>query len=196
MCPNLLGDARLYALLLECDRDLAEETRRGGCRCGGVLHSARYGRKPRGAGVALPEGYDRRESFCCAEDECRARTTPPSLRFLGRKVYLGAVVALATAMKHGVSARRAAELRRAIGVSRKTLGRWRVWWSEVFVATTFWRTAGALLSPPVPATELPTSLLARFGGAGTVEGLVRLLDFIKPVTTESAGGGARRTMGI
>lgn len=68
MCPSLLGDARLYAMLLRCDEDLASGARAAGCECGGVLHSARYGRTPRGATVALPEGYDRRDSFCCAEE--------------------------------------------------------------------------------------------------------------------------------
>jgi len=32
--------------------------------------------------------------FCCAVDGCRSRATPPSLRFLGRKVYLAAIVVL------------------------------------------------------------------------------------------------------
>jgi hypothetical protein len=195
MCPNLLGDARLYEMLLRCDEELAAAARAGGCPCGGVLHSARYPRKPRGAQGRLPEGYDRRGSFCCAAEGCRQRTTPASLRFLGRKVYLGAVVTLVTAMKHGVTARRAAELRRAIGVSRKTLARWRTWWTEVFVATSFWQTARALVSPPVAVGELPASLLCRFADAGSVEGLVRFLDFIKPVTTATAGGGERKTMG-
>lgn len=194
MCPNLLGDARLYAMLLRCDEDLASAARTAGCPCGGVLHSAQYGRKPRGAGAPLPEGYDRRHSFCCNREGCRQRTTPPSLRFLGRKVYLGAVVTLVTAMKHGLTAHRAAELRRAVGASRETLARWRTWWTEVFVTTSFWQAARALLSPPVAVVELPASLLDRFVGAGTVEGLVHFLDFIKPVTTGSAGG-ERRSMG-
>jgi hypothetical protein len=194
MFPSLLGDARLYAILLKYDGDLATEVRVGGCACGGVLHSARYGRKPRGsAEIALPEGYDRRDSFCCAEEGCRRRTTPPSLRFLGRKVYLGAVVTLVTAMKHGVTGRRATALRGAVGVSRRTLARWRAWWAEVFVVTPFWQLGRARLSPPVSEGALPASLLERFEGAGTIEGLVRLLDFIKPVTTTS--GGERKSMG-
>jgi hypothetical protein len=193
MCPTLLGDAKLYAILLTYDGDLAAEARDAGCACGGVLHSARYARKPRGVGgVALPDGYDRRASFCCAEDGCRRRTTPPSLRFLGRKVYLAAFVTLVTAMKHGVTDRRAAALRRVVGVSRQTLARWRTWWREVFVETAFWQTARALLSPPVVTRELPFSLLERFEGGGTVEGLVKMLAFIKPVTTTS--GGERRSM--
>ncbi|NLS97786.1 MAG: hypothetical protein GXX96_37065 [Planctomycetaceae bacterium] len=36
-------------------------------------------------------------------DGCRKRTTPLSVRFLGRKVYLGAVVVLVAAMRQGPS---------------------------------------------------------------------------------------------
>lgn len=187
MCPNLLGDARLYALLLKCDLDLAVEARSAGCACGGVLHSARYPRKPCGATVGLPEGYDRRESFCCAEEGCRKRTTPPSVRFLGPKVYLGAVVALVSALRYGPTARRVAELRRVIGASRRTLARWRAWWLEVFTTTPFWRAAGALV-PGASSSELPASLLASFVESDEVLRLYQFLDFIKPVTTRSGGG--------
>jgi hypothetical protein len=103
MCLKILEDSRLYVLLLKFDADLAEVARISGCACGGVLHRASYARKPR-AGVmvvAQPEGFDRRYSFCCAEDDCRKRTTPGSVRFLGPKVYLGAVVVLVTALRHG-----------------------------------------------------------------------------------------------
>jgi len=55
---------------------------------------------------AAPDGYDRRHSFCCAEESCRRRTTPASVRFLGPKVYLGAIVALVTALRHGANAGR------------------------------------------------------------------------------------------
>ena len=49
MSSTLLTDARLYALLKRCDEDLAMTIRDAGCRCcGGVLHSARYRRQPRG----------------------------------------------------------------------------------------------------------------------------------------------------
>jgi hypothetical protein len=186
MCPNLLGDSRLYVLLLKCDLDLASETKAAGCACGGVLHSARYERKPRGATAGLPAGYDRRESFCCAADGCRKRMTPPSVRFLGSKVYLGAVVALISALRHGPTARRVAELQRAIGASRRTLARWRTWWTEVFTTTPFWRAARALV-PGALSSELPSSLLASFVESDDVKRLYRLLDFIKPVTTRSGG---------
>jgi hypothetical protein len=73
-----LTDARLYEVLARIDDDLAETARRAGCAvCQGVLHSARFPRKPRGGPAELPTGYDRRHSFCCAADGCRKRRTPP-----------------------------------------------------------------------------------------------------------------------
>ena len=98
----LLQDARLYAFLLQADRDLADTAQRSVCRfCGGRLHSACYRRKPRG----VPDGIDPgpafpvRFSFCCRVDGCRRRHTPPSVRFLGRKVYLSVMVVLLTTLR-------------------------------------------------------------------------------------------------
>jgi hypothetical protein len=187
MCPDLLSDTRLYALLLKFDQDLFAQTRAQGCPCGGVLHSASYGRKPRGAQTALPEEYARRHSLCCDQDGCRKRRTPPSLRFLGRKVYLGAVVVVVTAMRHGVTAARGASLSAAVGASRETLERWRRWWTEAFAATAFWQRASGMLHAPVAEGELPASLLARLDAPDEHWRVVRFLDFIKPVTTAAVG---------
>jgi len=97
--PVITARARAHLLvllaLLLFDRDLAEGYRLEGCPCGGSLHRAAYVRKPRGVPWGLPEGFCIRESFCCSREGCRRRLTPPSLRFLGRRVYLGAVVVVA-----------------------------------------------------------------------------------------------------
>lgn len=180
-----LSDGRLYELLQRCDEDLAAEQRAGGCpRCGGVLHSACYPRKPRGfAGLGAQYGW--RLSFCCAREDCRKRATPPSLRFLGRKVYLGAVVVLVSALRCGPTPVRLRYLEQRVGVNRRTVARWRKWWCEQFIATSFWRAAGGRLMPPVSPTQLPASLLERFAGAAR-ERLVSLLRFIAPLTTASA----------
>src|SRR5689334_17182449 len=91
----ILADAKFHEQLLAFDRDLSATARAAGCyRCGGALHSAQFARKPRGGPTGLSSDYDQRFSFCCAVDGCRKRTTPPSLRFLGRKVYLATVVTL------------------------------------------------------------------------------------------------------
>lgn len=184
MYTELLADPQLPALLLKFDEDLAADYRARGCPlCAGALHSARYPRKPRGGPPQLPADYDRRFSFCCALEGCRKRATPASLRYLSRKVYLATVVVLVTAMRCGATPARLRHLEEVVGVSRRTLYRWRAWWRELFAATPFWRAAGAQLMPPVEPSLLPESLLQRF--AGTLrERLVALLRFIGPVTIE------------
>ena len=186
MFAALLADGQLYELLQRFDEDLAAEHRAGGCtRCGGVLHSARYPRKPRGfVGRLTPgSGYGWRLSFCCAGPDCRKRATPRSLRFLGRKVYLGAVVVLISALRCGPTPTRLRTLQELVGVSRRTVLRWCKWWCEELVDTPFWRAASASVMPPVAPTQLPASLLERFAGSAR-ERLLGLLRFIAPITTQ------------
>jgi hypothetical protein len=186
MYGALLADARLYDLLQGFDEDLAAEQRARGCpHCGGVLHSARYPRKPRGFIGGLNPKYGQRLSLCCARENCRKRATPPSLRFLARKVYLGAVVVLISALRYGVSPARMRYLEERMRVNRRTVVRWRRWWCEGLIATPFWRAASANLMPPVEPARLPASLLARFAGA-LQDRLISALRFIAPLTTESA----------
>jgi len=185
MYSALLADGRLYQLLQRCDDDLAAEQRAGGCRrCNGVLHSARYPRKPRGCGGRLSPEYGWRSSLCCARRDCRKRATPPSLRFLGRKVYLGAVVVLIAALRCGPTPARMRHLEELVGVNRRTVARWRRWWCEELFDTPFWRAASGTLMPPVQRAELPASLLERFAGSA-LERLLGLLRFIAPITTAS-----------
>ena len=196
MCHAVLRDANLYALLLTFDHDLAAEARRAGCGfCGGCLHSARYPRKPRGGLDDLGPEYASRFSFCCAQDGCRRRTTPPSVRYLGRRVYLGVVVVLVTAMAGGITATRAAQLREWLGVSVRTLKRWRLWWRETFVASSFWRGVKGRFMPPVAIDTLPATLLARFVGADERTRVLQLLAFLGPVTTRRPPARAGSPLG-
>jgi hypothetical protein len=179
---ELLRDARFYEFELEADRQLLAEARASGCRlCGAALHSDHYRRKPRGGPAGLGDDHDVRFSLCCAREGCRKRLTPPSLRFLGRKVYLGAAVVVISAMRHGATAARVRKLRDLFGVSRRTIERWRAWWRETFAESPFWRIASAAFMPPVEVRRLPASLLERFAGDG--EGrLVGLLRLLGPIT--------------
>jgi hypothetical protein len=178
----LLADRNFHELLLQFDRDMAEAARCEGCRCGGVLHSARYERKARG----LPAGLDRkaycwRFSYCCAVDGCRQRTTPPSLRFLGRRVYLGTMVVLISAMLHGPTPRRLQRLSEPFAVTRRTVDRWRKWWRTAFIESRFWQAARAQFVLPIAHERLPASLLERFAGGGA-EQVLGLLRFLGPIT--------------
>ena len=183
MIAKLLGDQRFFRVLVQIDADLAATAQQAGCaRCSGVLHRGYYLRKPRGVPSGLSDEDKRRASFCCAA--CRKRATPPSVRFLGRRVYLGIIVVLATALQQGPTPWGATQLREALGVGLGTLARWRVWWKEVFVRSTFWKAARAAFSPPVDEVGVPRSLRERFGG-DEFESLVALLRFVTPLSTPS-----------
>jgi hypothetical protein len=182
---KLIDAATFYHVLERIDAELAETTRRTGCQqCEGVLHKANYPRKPRGGPPNLPASYGCRASYCCAVDGCRTRATPPSVRFLARRAYLGAVVVLASALQHGVSAFRVRQLTELFGASRQTLLRWRSWWLEAFPTSRFWQSLRGRLVPAVDETMLPCSLVERFE-PGRVDGgaMASLLRVLQPIST-------------
>jgi hypothetical protein len=88
--------------------------------------------------------------------------TPPSVRFLGRKVYLGAVVILISAMRQGPTPRRVHELSTLFGVDRATVARWQAFWRAYIPQTLFWKLARGRLVPVVEMVRLPLSLLEAF----------------------------------
>ena len=163
MYATLLADSRFHDFLLGCDRDLADERQRQCCaNCGARLDVANFNRKPRGRPLKLGREHDRRFSFCCRRDGCRSRETPPSLRFLGRRVYVAAIVVLIAILQSGVSSSRLERLSAVIPVPPRTIARWRRWWRDKFPATPFWQIARARFMPPVEPERLPASLLDRF----------------------------------
>jgi hypothetical protein len=187
MYQDLFREPNFWLFLLSVDRELAETAHQKACPCGGRLHRANYPRKPRGGPKDLPEQYRLRFSFCCDRDACRKRMTPPSVRFLGPKVYLAAVVILVSAMRHGPSPRRVRELSTRFGAHRRTIARWLVFWKELFPHTEFWRGKSGRFMPPVDIAALPQSLLDRLLGTDDpCQGWGRLLKFLSPITI--AGG--------
>ena len=183
MYQTLLSDSTLYRLLCRIDQHLAAEVKARGCWCGGRLHGARYPRKPRGVPADLEDDYGYRFSFCCAEEGCRQRTTPPSFRFLGRKVFVSAAVVLVTVLRHGPTPTRIAKLRELVGVSARTIYRWRSWWQDTFVRTPFWKATRGFLRVPIEESSLPVSLLESFPVNPAKRRLLRLLRLICPLTT-------------
>lgn len=107
--------------------------------------------------------------------------TPPSLRFLGRKVYLATVVTLISAMLHGTTPARLMRLSIVPGIDRRTLARWRAWWRSVFTDGSFALVAKASFMPPLDTAGLPASLLDRFAG-DLADRLTALLRFVAPLT--------------
>jgi hypothetical protein len=178
---ELLADASFFGLLLQFDRDLAAKAREAGCQfCGDVMHRADYLRHPKGGPLGasgLGEDFEVRFSFCCRREGCRKRSTPASVRFLGRRIYLGAIVVLVSALREGPTPTRLAKLQELVGVCARTVRRWQRWWKEQFPQSAVWRAARGLLAFPVTEEGLPGSLLERFNGSASdrVLALLRLL---------------------
>ena len=183
MYQSVLADVRLFELLWRIDQDLARVVQEKRCeRCGGRLDRADYPRKPRGVPPGLGREHGVRLSLCCAAEGCRRRTTPASARFLGRRVYVGAAIVGITALRPGARGGEARALRVWLGVSARTLARWRRWWRDEFAASAFWRHARGRLRTPVSAGALPGALLRRFAGDLQTQ-LIAGLRFLAPITT-------------
>jgi len=184
-CQSHLADEKLRQLMEKVDADVAENVRKEGCTVcdDGVLHRSKYPRKPRGVDSGSNE-IIYRLSYCCNQDGCRKRHTPPSVRFLGRKVYWGFVVVLVSAMHHGLTPERFRVLYESLGIDRRTVERWREWWLNTFERSVFWKAKRAQFSPPLDKDILPWSLWKVFG-ADRRDRLLNLLKFLSPLTTQS-----------
>jgi hypothetical protein len=177
-----------FAALVLADEGILEQVAACGCACGGPLHRADFPRKPRGGLIAATGAeYVMRFSLCCGRDGCRKRSTPPSLRFLGRRVYLGAVVVVASLFARVLAS--AAEIRRVTGVPARTTRRWLGWWCGPFVSTDVFVAVCAQLIG-VAVEELPASIVLRLAGSPT-EQVRAMLALLAPVTTGSVRDGAR-----
>jgi hypothetical protein len=203
MLPAQGLDREFFAQLEKMDLAIARAVGAAGCQhCHGPLHQGNYQRKPRGGLISgAGEAFTLRYSLCCGRRGCRKRALPPSVRFLGRRVYLEAVVALAVAFAQVV-----ASLAHAVvvsGVPRRTLQRWGSWWREIFPRLSTWAALRARFVPPPPdEADLPRSLYQRLGSdLGHVdrsrghpaqpEVMVLLARCLAPVTTGSVPDGSR-----
>lgn len=178
-----------FGRLRDADARIAAQVAAAGCGvCGGPLHRSDYCRKPRGGLVAAAgEEFVVRFSLCCGRDGCRRRAMPPSLRFLGRRVYVGATVIAASVM--AVALRVGAAARAATGVPPRTLGRWLAWWKGAFTATAvFALLASRILS--VDVATLPRSVLERLEG-DPIARTARVLEHLAPLTTALVRDGLR-----
>ena len=183
---SLLQDSRCFGLLLKIDEDVAAEARGAGCACGGVLHSARYERKPRGGPGGLGPESAVRFSFCCATEGCRRRVTPRSLRFLGRKVFFGVLVLLLPVLRDGPTPERLGRLCERFAVSARTVRRWVRFWRETFVTSRVWQAARGRFAVPVPEEAMPGSLLGAFSEISDTEcRVIAVLRLVSPIGTGS-----------
>jgi hypothetical protein len=105
------------------------------------------------------------------------------VRFLGRKVYLGAIVILVSAMRQGPTPRRVRELSQRFGADESTIARWQVFWREHFPQTPFWKLARASFVTLGQIQSLPYLLVDAFLRRHPLfEGWTLLLRFLAPIT--------------
>ena len=185
-------DDKLFQWLVQIDEATCREVAARGCpQCQGRLHRADYPRKPRGGllGVA-GEVFSKRLSLCCAREGCRRRATPPSVRFLGKRVYLGVVMLLASALMCMLTPSVAV---RETQIPARTLRRWGDWWQSEFPLSRLYQEQRGRFLPPLSLERMPASLVERFEAMdrGQQEVWVRTLCFLSPLSTGSVVGEAR-----
>ncbi|WP_245176333.1 transposase [Cupriavidus sp. AcVe19-6a] len=171
VCHALLQTPAFFSLLRRIDEDLMQAARENCCcHCGQPLHRADYPRKPRGCPPAARPDCSTRLSLCCTG--CRKRTTPGSVRFLGRRVYLAIITVLRSSRAHCFS------IEGLPSVSWVTLKRWRLWWDDTFPTTPIgrWLNGRLPLAPePVAYPERLLQSVQADTDAGRFTAALRLL---------------------
>jgi len=195
MLNDLEAKREDFAALVELDLRIARAVAAERCpRCGGPLHQSNYDRKPRGGAIASAgEAFTLRHSLCCGREGCRKRMLPPSLRFLGRRVYLEIVVVMASVCAQVAGSLR--KTREATQVPEWTLRRWSAWWTHVLPQESWWAVLRARLVPPaLDEAALPRSLVEKLATEASGEGREvtwRLARCLAPGTTRSPIDSAR-----
>ena len=154
MSQNFLFNASFHLLLANIDQEILNNTLAQGCLyCKGQLHRADYPRSPAGVLSRFREYYDERYSLCC--NTCRKRTTPPSVRFFGRRRAPAPILLLISALSLGINERRLNQVKKYFGitVSESTWKRWRRWWRQAFAATKFWKKEKGLVAGAIDTSR-------------------------------------------
>ena len=82
------------------------------------------------------------------------------MRYLGRRVYVGAAVLLASVLVEVTAA--AAEILEQTGIPARTVRRWQAWWRTGFVSSRLFREERGRFMPPLAEAGLPATLIERF----------------------------------
>ncbi len=173
---------KFHADLFAADVVAAERIRSDGCgHCArGRLCVANYPRKARGLDDEAERWgrYELRLSFCCSREGCRQRTTPPSVRFLGRRVFAAALVLLAVSTSSSATPATPAP-------ARQTTRRWRSFWQERLLGSAvFIEMIASRMTSSLESTEMPDALLDRLPG-DPLSRVLAMLRLLAPWTTIS-----------
>ena len=139
-------------LLFRIDKKIADHFHRNTTCCGKKIHRGNFPRKPRGIPEEVEELFNYRFSFNCQVRNCRIRYTPISLRFCGRKVYVGLVAILHQypALNYFLSLLYSSM---SIRPSPITIKRWAMWWEKDLPMSKIWIDLGGQV--PANTTKAP-----------------------------------------
>jgi hypothetical protein len=172
---------RFFRLLQQIDLEECLRVQALGCpKCAGPLDRNDHVRKPRGLPFQHFDPDPRRLNLCCRD--CRAHNMPESVVYLGRRVYVGVVLVLASILVCGLTPRRLARVQADLGVASQTVRRWRQWWHSGFVESRLWAQRRGLFLPGLEVLDLPKALVGRFLRRPGTSRLVALLRFLSPLT--------------
>jgi hypothetical protein len=180
MLSELLKNKNLFYHLYTIDKNIAEQYRQMPCSyCGGALYFANYLRKPRGEPEGVSEKCFIRFSLCCGTEGCRHRVMPPSCRFMGRKIYWHVVILVILSDWHN-KATNIFKLSKLFGISRNTIGRWIVFYQDIFPSNPQWQLIRGQVAASIKSNELPANLVNYFLSfkSSAKEALVSCLSFL------------------
>lgn len=160
MYTNLPSKTSFLEKLISIDLELLEKEWSQLCSyCDGRLDRSDFLRKPRGIASA-PAEFCVRFSLCCREEGCRKRLTPPSVRFFGKRVWTAPVFLIAMILSGDSKKSKVASFCNNLGISPKTLSRWRKWWSEDFIKSDYWMQLKSRLNRVVDEFKVVTSVFS------------------------------------
>ena len=76
----------------------------------------------------------------------------------------------------------ARQLQCLLGISRRTVLRWRRWWTQEFTHTRLWRSLRSRLMPPIAPAQLPHGLLDRLRSKAPAMRLAQALRLLSPLS--------------
>ena len=182
MLSELVQTTNLFRLLHCIDVDLANKHQEAGCPfCGGRLHYSTYKRQPRGGPEDIPEECQVRLSLCCSHPECRRRSLPPSVLFMGRRIYWKIVILVVVTLRsNSPSQTSKSRLRQLFDVDSKTVSRWVSYFRTIFPSSPVWQSIRGRICSSVKDTDLPGGLIGYFltHSPTAVQGVIRCLQFL------------------
>lgn len=145
------------------------------------LNWANYPRKPRGIPPEAVKYFELRFSHCCSR--CRKRRTPPSARFMGRRVYVSIFLIIIFCLNSREFYQKIISATTANSFSRRTLNRWLIWWDCTIPISPIWKKISGNLKPNIDNKFLPLFIIEQFFEANgkTDKAILLLLKFLSPM---------------